>query len=123
MDKTHPFSLFRTVKPVLMQVRSIFNKNKNISGLVVVVVVVALSYSFLASAAPTTIFSDGFESNDFSLWTAVDSPKWATGGNAASSHTGSRRALITGNTNPGKDALRKNKSTIGFQNLVLQYWF
>src|SRR3989344_8375500 len=78
---------------------------------------------YLTTNASTVIFSDGFES-DFSDWTGNDS-KWDTSGTSSATgvHGGSRRAQVTGVTEPGDDVLLKNISTSTNQGIILEFWY
>ncbi|MDO8496117.1 MAG: choice-of-anchor J domain-containing protein [bacterium] len=80
------------------------------------------SFSFVASAS-TVIFSNGFES-DFSDWTGNDL-KWDTSGTSSATgvHSGSKRAQVTGATEPGDDVLLKNISISTNQGITLEFWY
>lgn len=77
--------------------------------------------SFNARAIAPTIFSDGFESDNFSNWTSADSKWGTTSGGATDEHSGEARADVKGNTS-GEDVLLKNISTAGHENLTLNFW-
>lgn len=65
---------------------------------------------------PHTIFSDDFESGDFSKWD-VSNGKWVINSRSASTY----KAEVINNTDPGNDILRIEVPTIGYQNLVFNY--
>ncbi|TAL49550.1 hypothetical protein EPN83_00185 [Patescibacteria group bacterium] len=76
-----------------------------------------------AAAAPVTIFSDGFENTpQFTnpLWEDAD-PLWNV--SSSNAHSGTRKAFVIGNTGGFDDMLRQDESTVGYQNIVLTYWF
>ena len=84
-------------------------------------VAVFLPATVVYAANPVTLFSDGFESDDFSNWDFVDSPKWDTVGNPANSHSGDVRAEVKGSTGHEDDVLRKAQPTLGYENITLSY--
>ena len=65
---------------------------------------------------PHTIFSDDFESGDFSKWD-VSNGNWVVNTRPVATH----KAEVINNTDPGNDLLRKEVSTVGYQNLVINY--
>ena len=76
-----------------------------------------------ALALPSTIFSDGFESNSLSVWDE-HSGQWGT--NLISGvlvHSGNRAAVAQGNTGASPDNLRKDVSTAGYTNINFNYWY
>jgi len=75
-----------------------------------------------SKAELVTMWSDGFESGDFSAWTAVDG-NWQVITSEQSAHSGLRGADITGSTAPGGDTLLLQISSVGYQNLEFEYWF
>lgn len=64
-----------------------------------------------------SLFSDSFESGNFSTWTSSEAP-WTVNGTTA--HTGVKRATATG---PGIGAIIKQQSTQDHENLTLSYWY
>lgn len=92
---------------------------------------VALFFGFSIIPVSATVlsfsFSDGFESDSFNTpitWTSTSTPtKWDTkrnyGGNTA--HSGSYRAVTKGSAT--NDLLTKATSTVGYENIVLSYWY
>ena len=71
--------------------------------------------------AGTVLWSDGFETGDFSAWTAV-SGNWAVVTSSLSAHSGLRGADITEATNPAGDVLTLQASSLGYENLQFDYW-
>ncbi|MDP3792525.1 MAG: hypothetical protein Q8Q89_02230 [bacterium] len=91
-----------------------------ISGLFIAVVSWAPN---TAEAVSSDIFSDGFESEDFSSWTSSDG-KWdVTSGGSTDAHDGSARADVKGNTGESDDVLLNNVSTGGHENISLSFWY
>ncbi len=77
----------------------------------------------LTARAATSVFTDGFESvPELSDWTHVDTPYWDVINSAPNAHAGSKRAQVTGTTTT-ESILLKATSTVGYQNLVLSYWY
>ncbi len=79
---------------------------------------------FSFATTPVTLFSDGFESNDFSHWTSADNTgsagKWdVLGGDV---HAGSKKAEMKGSTSSDM-SIAKTQSTAGYENIVLSYWY
>lgn len=106
--------------------------SKFASGLTILALVLAVSQPLTYLGWPTTataatvvtLFSDGFESSNFTNWTYVDSPKWTiNNGTSTTAHSGIKRAEVKGNTNPGKDDLRKSVSTVDHNSIVFSYWY
>lgn len=64
------------------------------------------------------IFSDGFESNNFSAWTLADSD-WNI---ISDAYAGSRAAEVK-DTGGSSDELRKDVSTVGYSAITLSYWY
>lgn len=76
-----------------------------------------------AEAVSSDIFSDGFESEDFSSWTS-SGDKWnVTSGGPTDTHDGLARADVKGNTGDSDDVLLNNISTAGHENIVLSFWY
>ena len=67
--------------------------------------------------AATNLFSDGFESGNFSNWASSAAP-WEVHGTTA--HGGVKRAETTV---AGDGSLNKTISTINYQNISLSYWW
>jgi hypothetical protein len=72
--------------------------------------------AFPQDAQAATIFSDGFETGNFTNWSAV-SNDWSI---INDTHAGSSAAEVN---DANDDELRKNISTAGQQNIVLSYWY
>lgn len=70
------------------------------------------------TAQAATLFSDGFESGDFSNWSSVGGD-WDI---INDTHAGSDAAEVK-DTGSSSDELRKNVSTSGSQNITLSYWY
>lgn len=85
----------------------------------VLVSIVLFGFCSPSVVSADTLFSDGFESGDFSLWTSFDA-KWVV--NSISPQDGTKQAEVVGNT-AGEDALTKVIPTTGFENIVLTYWY
>ncbi|MEK7583162.1 MAG: choice-of-anchor J domain-containing protein [Patescibacteria group bacterium] len=81
--------------------------------------VVILSTPKVAEAAD--LFSDGFESDDFTNWTSAGS-KWSVINGASGAHSGTKRAEVKGG-GATNDSLLKQISTTGNQNISLSYWY
>jgi hypothetical protein len=75
-----------------------------------------------SSAGAATIWSDGFESGNFSAWTSA-AGNWAVVASTLSAHNGVKGADIKGATDPSGDMLIVRLSSAGFQNLEWQYWY
>lgn len=69
--------------------------------------------------AADTIFSDSFESGNFSNWTSADND-WAV--TSGSGHEGSKKARVT-DQGESDDILLKNISTSGYKDIVLSYYY
>jgi len=67
------------------------------------------------------LFSDGFESGNFSVWDSVGAD-WYTPKNAAGAHEGEYRAEGRGSANTGSE-LVKYQSTAGYENISLSFWY
>lgn len=82
---------------------------------------IPLSLIPVVASASTTLFTDGFEvGTAFSAWSSSDS-KWSVGG--SEHHAGSKSASAEGNTGSTDDDIVKAVSTVGYQNIVLDYWY
>lgn len=71
-----------------------------------------------AEAASDTIFSDGFETDDFTEWSNNESP-WTT--IAANGANGSTHRAEVSDTS-GEKELRKDISTTGYENITISYY-
>lgn len=91
-----------------------FIRNKAATlALVLTTVITALP----AVTQAATVFSDGFENaSTFSAWTHVDND-WHREND---DHSGQYGAEVD---DAGNDELRKDISTVGYENLILSYWF
>ncbi len=79
------------------------------------------SFFVAASAAQAAeLFSDGFESNDFSLW-SESGANWDAVSGAANAHEGDYRADGSGET--GAVPLVKYLSTEGYSEITFSYWY
>ncbi len=86
----------------------------------VTTIVAVLFVSALCSKAKAEmIWSDGFESGDFSAWTSVTG-NWDTSGGSV--HSGSKRAQIFGPYTSNGDVLLLAQSTSGYKNVSLEHW-
>ncbi len=84
------------------------------------VIVMAVFISAPCSKAKAEmIWSDGFESGDFSAWTSVGGNWDTSGGNV---HSGSKRAQIFGPYALDGDVLLLTQSLSGYENITLEYW-
>jgi hypothetical protein len=71
-----------------------------------------------AIAQETVIFTDDFESQTLDNWSSVD-PAWTNA--SASAHSGTRKARAAG---PVENAfLTKMISTLGYEHIVLRFWY
>lgn len=79
---------------------------------------------FVFAATSTTIFSDGFESGDFSNWTSPLHPNWTVIGGTLV-HSGDKKARVNGPIIPlaPTSSLTKTISTIGYTNITFSYWY
>jgi hypothetical protein len=71
--------------------------------------------------AATGLFSDGFESGNFTNWTTASSTQWTVVNSAGGAHMGSKRAKVTGAL--ADDYLLHAVSTSGYDTLTLTYWY
>ncbi len=89
----------------------------------VLVVVCGLGSIGLVSIAhatvASTIFSDGFESNNFNNWTVSASTQWSIEISSPQANSGSHRAIVHGADTD--DSITRTESTAGFQNISLIY--
>jgi len=76
-----------------------------------------MMFAIASVSAASTIFSDGFESDNFNNWDQSDND-WYT--SSIDEHSGSYAAVTFDSEN---DALRKEVSTVGYNNIVLSYWY
>ena len=72
-----------------------------------------------ALAAPDVIWSDDFETSNFSQWTSND-PEWVNS-TVGTEHSGTRKARIEGEATDSN--LYKEVSTAGFENISLSFWY
>ena len=90
---------------------------------VVWVSVLLVSLAAVLPVQATLIWSNGFESGDFSAWTSA-SGQWDVVGSGGSAHTGDYGADITGSsTAPDDGVLTMNVSSENFQSLTLDYYY
>lgn len=99
-----------------------FTLKPGLASLVNLALVLSISQPLLAfplsAQAATTIFSDGFESNNFSNWTS-ETGDWETQGGG---HTGSKHAEVS-DIDSGEDLLVKAVSTENYENITVSYWY
>lgn len=72
------------------------------------------------AGTPTSIFADDFEGGSFINWTSA-SALWSVSGNEA--HSGSKRANVKGGEGAGEQILLLERSTLGLENIVLNFWY
>ncbi len=79
---------------------------------------------FVAKAAPTPIFSTGFEEvAPLSMWSTADL-EWQPSNVGSAFHSGSYGVRITGTSTVATPAvLQKNISTLGYENITVSYWY
>mgnify|MGYP005844493179 CR=1 FL=1 len=82
-------------------------------------IALVLLFWVLPQANAETIWSDGFESGDFSLWTSAG-PNWATSG--GNTHSGAKRAQIVGSAQEDSSLVLAN-SLAGYKDIQLNYWY
>ncbi|MBY0539277.1 peptidoglycan-binding protein [Patescibacteria group bacterium] len=90
-----------------------------VSSLTILALLITSAGALLAfpqNAQAATLFSDGFETGNFSQWSAADND-WDI---INDTHGGSSAAEVK---DANGDELRKNISTVGSQNIVLSYWY
>jgi hypothetical protein len=88
---------------------------------VLAVVFSPIAHVPFAYAAPTTLFSDGFEATPaFPNWTQADN-KWQNDSNGP--HTGSRLANVNGPSSTGGEILRKAISAVGYEDITFSFWY
>ena len=79
---------------------------------------------FILSLCPkvkaSIIWSDGFESGDFSAWTSING-KWDTSG--GDTYSGSKRAQVEGLYSLDGDVLLLSRSLAGYRGVKLEYWY
>jgi hypothetical protein len=97
------------------------NREKIIAGITIGIMLFSLISTSFVLADATILFSDGFESNNFSNWTPVVGNKWSVKG--GDTHSGQKRAEVKGGGQESDKILVKNKSTAGYQNIVLSFWY
>jgi hypothetical protein len=86
---------------------------------VVIAIVAVLFMFFVQNTWAGIIWSDGLETGNFGAWTLVDG-NWATSG--GNNHSGSKRAQVDG-ANSVESVLTKSKSTVGYSDISLDYWY
>jgi hypothetical protein len=97
---------------------------KRLVLVIVFAVAFVVSGFFVASAsAATTIFNDGFQSNNFNAWTSVGSKWHIVGGSVDVYTTGTDlyKAEVQGSSTD--DSLEKDISTVGYGDVKLSYWY
>jgi len=77
-----------------------------------------VSVLMISVVSAGTLFEDGFESDDFSNWDEADND-WGISDN--NPHSGSYAAWTT--DSESQDDLRKKVSTIGYNNIIVSYWY
>ena len=88
---------------------------------IVFMTIAPLPFPLFVAQAADTLFSDGFESGDFSAWNSFQTPQWAVSTGGANS--GSYRAEIQGDTGSSDDIISKAVSTVGYGSVTLRYWY
>lgn len=88
--------------------------------LAVVVAFCVLAQSQYAKAE--IIWTNGFESGDFSEWTSV-SGSWGLVHSSTGAHSGEYRASVDGATSLDGDVLLLAVSTAGYEDLQWNYWY
>jgi len=68
------------------------------------------------------IWSDGFESGNFSAWASV-SGDWSIMSSTTYAHSGSKRASVKGPSTSGGDILLLAESSTGYKNITFEYWY
>jgi len=82
--------------------------------------IAVVAFTFLISAvSAATLFSDGFESGNFNNWNESDNDWHVT---TSGEHSGSYAALTT-DQGQNPDDLRREVSTLGYNNINLGYWY
>ena len=103
------------------------SKKHVIGFLMAIVIFSGLSITPVSATTLSFSFSDGFESDSFNTpvtWTSTSTPtKWDTKRNYSqnTAHSGSYRAITKGSAT--NDFLAKATSTVGYENIVLSYWY
>jgi len=87
-------------------------------GLAIAAVLFISALCSMAEAA--MIWSDGFESGDFSAWTSASGNWTMSGGNV---HSGLKRAQVFGPCAADGDVLLLSRSLAGDKNVTLDYWY
>ena len=88
----------------------------------VVAVAILFVFALCSKVRAETIWSDGFESGDFSAWTSV-SGSWGLVHSSSGAKSGAYRASIDGETSLDGDILLLEKSTVGYENLQWSCWY
>jgi hypothetical protein len=89
---------------------------KAVSVISAVVLVVGV---FPMTVSAATLFSDSFETGNFSSWTSNDNDWSVTSG---SGHDGSKKASVS-DQGASDDMLQKDVSTAGYESVVLSYYY
>jgi hypothetical protein len=76
----------------------------------------------LLPAKGAVLWSDGFESGNFSAWTSATGA-WSVVTSTLSAHSGLKGADIKGLTDPAGDVVLIRVSSSGYQNLEWQFWY
>lgn len=84
-------------------------------------------YSLSFSASPVMLFSDGFESDNFSKWTAADDSgkgAWDVKGGDMHNSVSKKKAEIKGDKDAiGDKIIREATSTAGYEFITIGYWY
>ncbi len=86
---------------------------------IALVIAVSFVLALCQKSKAEMIWSDGFESDDFSAWTSVTGNWDTSGGNV---HSGSKRAQIFGPYSSDGDILLLAQSTEGYKNIKVEHW-
>lgn len=84
-----------------------------------ILLVMAVILTLAANVQADIIWSDGFESGDFSAWTSASFDWDTSGGNT---HSGSKRGQIAGPFTSGEEILLLQYSTATYEDVALEYW-
>tara|TARA_B100002051_G_scaffold276808_1_gene328698 strand:+ start:3236 stop:7891 length:4656 start_codon:yes stop_codon:yes gene_type:complete len=94
-----------------------------VSLLVSAVPATFFNFNVAEAAAPDVLFSDSFETEDFSNWIgALVGDAWATVNNAAGAQEGNIRAQVS-TTSPTDALLRAGFSTVGYEDIKVSYYY
>lgn len=98
---------------------------KKITALVVLVLAIVFPFykivnnRVILANATVTLFSDSFETDDFSNWDSTDTGWEIT---STQANSGNYKAATDGNPDVINASLLKSTSTTGYQNLNFSYW-